>query len=469
LRNQLCEVRPVERDTGPDDSERYVYGADGMRVRKIRSLQTNAQTNLIETRYLPGLEIRTHSGTGEELYVIEVNTGRSRVRVLHWETGRPAQIANNQQRYSLSDHLGSSTVELDQHANLITQERYYPFGGTAWSNGDAVQVSYKTVRYSGKERDATGLYYYGFRYYAPQWQRWLNPDPAGDVDGVNLFCFVTNSPLNFVDLHGGIKFPSDLISSEEVRGLVQKGNINEAQSVARARSISDTEVLNGWVFSLVSAVDMQSMTVFQNRLNNTIYRVDSSVENVSFIVKKMHSPIGPQIEELSYLVSEKLGLHLVPPTKAKAKSMIQQEVVGASSGTKQRSELPEVARLFYYLINEFDDNSGNQLWDASGNVYLIDHEAAFSSSKNTVYDLSTIDLSKAFDAELWDRFKSISGNEWKNLITNNYSALSKGQVAAFLGRIQSTKVAVQSSIDRGDLNFGVKRSFAQRVLGKKIA
>ena len=65
LRNQLHEVRPVKRDAGPDDFECYDYGADGMRVRKVRSLQTNAQTVVIEIRYLPGLEIRTHSGTAK--------------------------------------------------------------------------------------------------------------------------------------------------------------------------------------------------------------------------------------------------------------------------------------------------------------------------------------------------------------------------------------------------------------------
>ncbi|MFJ7795901.1 RHS repeat domain-containing protein [Pseudomonas sp. NPDC096950] len=202
LRNQLREVRPVARDSGPDDCERYIYDAEGMRVRKIRSLQTSARTNILETRYLPGLEIRTHSGTGEELHVIDVQTGRGSVRVLHWAAGRPTQIADNQQRYSLTDHLGSSTLELDQDANIITQERYYPFGGTAWSNDESVQVSYKTVRYSGKERDATGLYYYGFRYYVPWLQRWLSPDPAGKVDGLNFFSMVTNNPTSKMDAYG---------------------------------------------------------------------------------------------------------------------------------------------------------------------------------------------------------------------------------------------------------------------------
>ncbi|MHC8404085.1 RHS repeat domain-containing protein [Pseudomonas sp. TMB3-21] len=202
VRNQLREVRPVERNGVDDDIERYEYGADGMRVRKVRSLLTGSQTNLIETCYLPGLQIRTHSGTSEELHIIEVSIGRGSVRVLHWKAGKPKDIPNNQQRYSLTDHLGSSTLELDQDANVITQERYYPFGGTAWSSGEAVQVSYKTVRYSGKEQDATGLYYYGFRFYVPWVQRWLNPDPAGTIDGLNVFAFISGNPLRFIDADG---------------------------------------------------------------------------------------------------------------------------------------------------------------------------------------------------------------------------------------------------------------------------
>jgi RHS repeat-associated protein len=220
-RNQLCEVRPVARDA-ESDSEHYVYAADGLRVRKVRSLQTNAQTNIIETLYLPGLEIRTHSGTGEVLHVIDVATGRSSVRVLHWEAGRPSEISNDQQRYSLTDHLGSSTLELDQDARLITQERFYPFGGTAWWNGTTVQDSYKTVRYSGKERDATGLYYYGFRYYVPWLQRWLNPDPLWAIDGMNLYRMVRNCPLGFSDYQGVAPVSIDEKPQEKTKAPVSE-------------------------------------------------------------------------------------------------------------------------------------------------------------------------------------------------------------------------------------------------------
>ncbi|WP_160386501.1 RHS repeat-associated core domain-containing protein [Pseudomonas sp. PB101] len=203
LRNQLSTVRPVIRADGNDDYEHYLYDGSGQRVRKLRATRTNTRTLISDVRYLPGVEIRSHSGTGEVLHVITASAGSNSVQVLHWATKPPEDITNDQVRYSLNDHLKSSTLELDQNADLISQEWYYPYGGTAcFATRSAIEAKYKTVRYSGKERDATGLYYYGLRYYAPWLQRWINPDPAGNVDGPNRYYFVQNSPLTLVDPNG---------------------------------------------------------------------------------------------------------------------------------------------------------------------------------------------------------------------------------------------------------------------------
>ncbi|WP_346832597.1 RHS repeat-associated core domain-containing protein [Pseudomonas abietaniphila] len=202
-RNQLSEVAPVVRESGINDSEVYRYDAAGLRVRKVRTTQARTVTHLNEVRYLPGLEIRTNTATGEVLHVITATAGRSDVRVLHWQTGKPETLENDQVRYSLSDHLGSSTLELSADAQLISQEIYYPYGETAWFAGRSdVEVSYKTLRYSGKERDATGLYYYGLRYYAPWLMRWINPDPARERGGLNLFVFAANRPFFYIDPYG---------------------------------------------------------------------------------------------------------------------------------------------------------------------------------------------------------------------------------------------------------------------------
>ncbi|MPY26887.1 RHS repeat-associated core domain-containing protein, partial [Shewanella sp. YLB-07] len=89
------------------------------------------------------------------------------------------------------------------HGDVLTQEEYYPFGGTAvWSAKHTSEAKYKYVRYSGKERDVTGLYHYGYRYYMPWMGRWLNPDPAWMVDGLNLYRMVRNNPITLIDDDG---------------------------------------------------------------------------------------------------------------------------------------------------------------------------------------------------------------------------------------------------------------------------
>ncbi|SEF08278.1 RHS repeat-associated core domain-containing protein [Pseudomonas deceptionensis] len=198
-RNQLHQVTQVAReepDGQDDDVETYIYDGTGQRVRKVRRAKTGGGEQVLEVLYLPGLEIRTPT-VGKQLHVVTTQAGRNHVRALHW------QAEPDLWRYILGDHLGSSTLELDHAGELISQECYYPFGGTSWwAARSAVQARYKTARYSGKERDATGLYYYGARYYAPWLQRWINPDPAGTLDGLNLFRMVRNSPVILVDVQG---------------------------------------------------------------------------------------------------------------------------------------------------------------------------------------------------------------------------------------------------------------------------
>ena len=224
-RNQLASVTLVQRADGRHDLERYGYDSTGQRVRKVQVTYASAVTHTREVRYLPGLEI--HTRQHERLEVITLQAGRCGVRYLHWTEGRPAGIAANQTRYSLDDHLGSSSLELDDEGWLISQESYLPYGGTAWAaSRSAVEADYRALRYSGKERDASGLYYYGHRYYAPWLQRWISPDPAGAVDGLNLYCMVGNNPMRFTD-------PSGLMRDEDFREFETWGR-------ARSQEIMDS-------------------------------------------------------------------------------------------------------------------------------------------------------------------------------------------------------------------------------------
>ncbi|TMU81715.1 toxin [Pseudomonas fluorescens] len=198
-RDELESVTLVQRETGPNDAEDYRY-SQGIRVfKRHETFAANAE-HFHQVRYLPGLEIRTRDN-GEELHVIILGNARC----LHWAENKPDGIDTGQLRYSLEDHLGSCVMELDQQAQLISEEGYYPFGATAWTSARSeIEVSYKFIRYSGKEMDVSGLYYYGARYYAPWLQRWVSTD-AEQADGLNLYAFVGNNPMRFVDPDGNTR------------------------------------------------------------------------------------------------------------------------------------------------------------------------------------------------------------------------------------------------------------------------
>ena len=199
-RNELLKVMPVQRDGGPNDQEYYRYDANSQRILKVSQQKTNNSVYTAQVLYLPGIELRTikaGSTEKENLQIITIgDAGRAQVRVQHWEAGKPEELSNDLVRWSYDTLTGNGQLELDKDGNIISTEEYYPFGGTALITArNQTEVSYKTVRYSGKERDATGLYYYGYRYYQPWAGRWLSADPAGIVDGMNLFRMVRNNPI----------------------------------------------------------------------------------------------------------------------------------------------------------------------------------------------------------------------------------------------------------------------------------
>ncbi len=67
----------------------------------------------------------------------------------------------------------------------------------------AVAASSKPVRYgfAGREFDESGLYYNRARNYSPSTGRWLSQEPSG-ADGPNLYHYVFNNPLRYVDPDG---------------------------------------------------------------------------------------------------------------------------------------------------------------------------------------------------------------------------------------------------------------------------
>lgn len=217
-RNNIARIDLITREDETSDSDYYVYDYTGNRVRKVIERYTfgGTVTRIEETIYLGNLIIRREQkeAGGERSATLErqslhVMNGDTRVAITnYWEEDvnhhEVDEVGTRQTRYQLFNLLNSSVVEVDANADVISFEEYFPFGGTAVIAGNVQsEVKLKDFRYAGKEcDDSTGLYYYGARYYVTWLGRWLNPDPAGPVDGLNVYVFVGGNPIGFVDPDG---------------------------------------------------------------------------------------------------------------------------------------------------------------------------------------------------------------------------------------------------------------------------
>lgn len=208
---QLIRADGVRRANGATDYEFYQYDSSGQRCSKLSSRIADGitQARRRETvTYISGMRLCEYDydgkSQGSQYSLSFPLAGHSAVVCLSEREPEKKDIPLSLIRYNCLDAQGSVALELSAEGDIITQEEYYPFGGTSlFSSRSESEADYKYHRYSNKERDnLTGLYDYGFRYYAPWLCRWISPDPMGIADGMNAYCMVHNNPVTYRDSTG---------------------------------------------------------------------------------------------------------------------------------------------------------------------------------------------------------------------------------------------------------------------------
>jgi RHS repeat-associated protein len=203
-------ARQAAADRGIPETTYYVYDAAGQRVRKVTERAAtggHAHSRKSERIYLGTFEIYreyAHDGTATlERETLHVLDDKHRVALVETRTVGTDRGPRELTRYQLASHLDSSVLELDQHAQVISYEEYYPYGSTSYQAVRAKTETPKRYRYTGKERDTeTGLSYHGARYYAPWLGRWASCDPIGLADSVDVYIYVNGNPIVAIDSTG---------------------------------------------------------------------------------------------------------------------------------------------------------------------------------------------------------------------------------------------------------------------------
>jgi len=202
VRDELVSI------TGPSLSASFGYDAFGRRSQKT----VNGQT----THYLAdGINPLQEQASAGQNWTALTMTGLGIDEII-------ARGDASGTYYFLPDGLGSTVALMDGTGAIHTEYTYAPFGETTRTG----TVATNPFQFTGRENDNTGLYYYRARYYHPVLQRFMSEDPIGFAGGdVNLYAYVGNAPVNFVDPLGLInlrEFLQDLRTKAIVGAIVER-------------------------------------------------------------------------------------------------------------------------------------------------------------------------------------------------------------------------------------------------------
>jgi len=176
--NQLIRVEENGQVLGE-----YVYNGLGQRIYK----QINGSSNIYHYDFdgnLIGESGSDGTFSSEYLYL-----GSSRLAKVN--------INDGSLFYYLNDHLGTPLIMTDSSGVVVWEASYDPFGSADIFPSSTVKNNF---RFPGQYYDdEAGLSYNWYRNYNPQIGRYMTPDSIGLAGGINLYSYVSNNPINFVD------------------------------------------------------------------------------------------------------------------------------------------------------------------------------------------------------------------------------------------------------------------------------
>ncbi len=195
--------------SGPQGTWRFRYNARNHLIASIApegiettytydalSRRTAKRTGTVETRFL---------WAGEQLAAeLRIDLAQGSVRrqdfLYHPETGAPLATAVDGEVYTVhTDHLGTPRAVLSAAGAVVWLAELSAFGQATV----VVDQLPMPLRFRGQYHDPeTGLHYNRFRYYAPQWGRYLTRDPLTFVAGTNHYLYAEADPINNADVYG---------------------------------------------------------------------------------------------------------------------------------------------------------------------------------------------------------------------------------------------------------------------------
>ncbi len=193
-RNQIIKAKDQTTEAN------YKYDALGRRIQKAVTVGSTTKTT---NYYYSGMHvIEERDGSDNVLNQYIYGNGIDEILRMDKYTG-----TSSTPYYFHTNEIGSVTAITDENGDVIERVSYDTFGMPTFTDAAGEVVSKSTIGntllFHGRRYDAeTNLFYYRARYYDPIMGRFLQTDPMGYYDSMNLYQGFNMNPVNFIDPWG---------------------------------------------------------------------------------------------------------------------------------------------------------------------------------------------------------------------------------------------------------------------------